>query len=138
MQVDRLKPELVDRLLVLEKNAAHLTVMADVAAAYAHVAREKADAAQAVLSQCKVFLALLPDGAKLELRAPLPDADNPAKRLGVRLPVLQKRNMVALLPPPVPRSDRKQKPLRHPLSRLSMMRGTYAPTTRPAESFGAK
>jgi hypothetical protein len=87
MQVDVLKPELVDRLLVLEKNAVHLSVLADVAAAYAHVAREKADAAQRTLSEVKVWLALLPDGAKLELIAPKLNA--PADVLGVRprLPV---------------------------------------------------
>ena len=34
--------------------------------------------AQRVLRQCKVFLALLPDEAALELIAPKPDADDPA------------------------------------------------------------
>src|SRR5258705_22447 len=89
MQVDTLKLELVDRLLVLEKNAAHLTVMAAVADACAHVAREKADAAQRTLSEVKVWLALLPDGTKLELRAPRPASTSPAELLGVRphLPV---------------------------------------------------
>jgi hypothetical protein len=84
MQLDVLKPELVERLLALEQNAAHLSIMADVAAAYAHVARGKADAAQATLSACKVFIALLPDDCRLELRAPKPDAADPAVRLGVR------------------------------------------------------
>jgi hypothetical protein len=77
---------LIDGLLVLENAAAHATAMAAVADAYAHVAREKADAAQRSLSEVKVWLALLPDHTKLELRAPMPDAADPAKRLGVRLP----------------------------------------------------
>jgi hypothetical protein len=78
-------------LLVLENNGAHATVMADIAANAAWRARQEADAAQAVLSQCKVWLALLPDAAKLELRAPKPDASAPPERLGVRLrlPVLR-------------------------------------------------
>jgi len=40
--------------------------------------RTQADEAQRVLRQCKVFLALLPDEAALELIAPKPDADDPA------------------------------------------------------------
>jgi hypothetical protein len=96
MELTRLAPTLVDRLLVLENNAAHATVMADIAANAAWRARQEADAAQAVLSQCKVWLALLPDEAMLELRAPMADADDPAMRLGVR-PRL-----------PVPRPDREE------------------------------
>jgi hypothetical protein len=49
----------------------------------------EADAAQRLLSEVKVWLALLPDDASLELRAPKSDATDPAMRLGVRprLPV---------------------------------------------------
>ena len=54
MELTRIGPTLVDRLL--ENQAAHLSVMADVANAYAHVAREKADAAQRSLSELKIFL----------------------------------------------------------------------------------
>ena len=39
-----------------------------------------------MLSEVKVFIALLPDDAALELLAPMPEAADPAKRLGVRLP----------------------------------------------------
>jgi hypothetical protein len=95
MELDRLNPELVARLLGFEENAAHLSVLADVAAAYAHVAREKADAAQAGLSAIKVWLALLPDDVGLELRAPKPASASPPERLGVR-------------PRSVPRSDREE------------------------------
>jgi hypothetical protein len=35
----------IDRLVKLETEAAHASALADVAAAYAHVARQKADAA---------------------------------------------------------------------------------------------
>jgi hypothetical protein len=51
-----------------------------VAAVAEHLAwreRTQADEAQRVLRQCKVFLALLPDEAALELIAPKPDADDP-------------------------------------------------------------
>ena len=96
MELTRLAPTLIDRLLVLETNAAHLTAMAAVADACAHVAREQADAAQRTLSEVKVWLALLPDGAKLELIAPKLNADAPADVLGVR-PRL-----------PVPRPDREE------------------------------
>ena len=74
----------IDRLLVLEGEAQHLAALAAVADACAHVARERADAAQRTLSEVKVFIALLPDDAALELRAPRPDAADPAARLGVR------------------------------------------------------
>jgi hypothetical protein len=47
-------------------------------------ARQEADAAQRVLSEVKVFLALLPDGTRLELRAPKPASALPAELLGVR------------------------------------------------------
>ena len=96
MELTRLAPTLIDRLLVLETNAAHLTAMAAVADACAHVAREQADAAPRTLSEVKVWLALLPDGAKLELIAPKLNADAPADVLGVR-PRL-----------PVPRPDREE------------------------------
>ena len=96
MELTRLAPTLIDRLLALETNAAHLTAMAAVADACAHVAREQADAAQRTLSEVKVWLALLPDGAKLELIAPKLNADAPADVLGVR-PRL-----------PVPRPDREE------------------------------
>ena len=84
MELTRLAPTLIDRLLVLETNAAHLAAMAAVADACAHVARQQADAAQRTLSKVKVWLALLPDGAKLELIAPKLNADAPADVLGVR------------------------------------------------------
>ena len=70
--------------------------MAAVADACAHIAREQADAAQRTLSEVKVWLALLPDGAKLELIAPKLNADAPADVLGVRPR------------PPVPRPDREE------------------------------
>ncbi len=82
---------LIERLVEQENAAAHLHVLACVAEATAYLARQEADAAQRVLSEVKVWLALLPDDTALELRAPKRDAD-PAKRLGVR-------------PRPVPRSD---------------------------------
>ena len=75
---------LIERLLVLESDAAHLTALAAVADACAHVAREKADAAQHTLSEVKIFLALLPAGTELELRAAKPASALPAERLGVR------------------------------------------------------
>jgi hypothetical protein len=141
MELTRIGLTLADRLLKLENEAQHLAVLADLAAAYAHVAREKADTAQCSLSELKVFIALLPDHAALELRAPLPDAADPARRLGVRLPKSVPSG--DRFPAPVPRPDREKKPsrakprdrkpLRHPLSRLSMMRGNHAPTTRPAQ-----
>ena len=77
MELTRLAPTLIDRLLVLETNAAHLTAMAAVADACAHVAREQADAAQRTLSEV-IWLAMLPDAAKLELIAPKLNADAPA------------------------------------------------------------
>jgi hypothetical protein len=82
----------IDRLVVLESAAAHLTALAAVAAGCAQVAREQADvarqqadSAQATLSAVKVFLALLPDDCRLDLIAPRPDAADPALRLGVRV-----------------------------------------------------
>ena len=60
---------------MLETNAAHLTAMVAVADACAYVAREQADAAQRTLSEVKVWLAMLPDGAKLELIAPKLNAE---------------------------------------------------------------
>jgi hypothetical protein len=47
-------------------------------------ARQEADSAQRLLSAVKVWLALLPDDAKLELRAPKSTAGAPVKLLGVR------------------------------------------------------
>jgi hypothetical protein len=91
---------LVDRLVVLENAAAHATAMAAVADAYAYRAREQADAAQRLLSEVKVWLALLPDDCRLELRAPKPASASPAELLGVR-PHL-----------PVPRPDRGIPPCR--------------------------
>jgi hypothetical protein len=85
MQVDALaRTVLIDRLLDLEERAAHLSVMADIAANAAWRARQEADQAQRLLSEVKVFIALLPDDSTLELLAPR-DADDPAKRLGVRV-----------------------------------------------------
>jgi hypothetical protein len=84
MRLDALKPDLVDRLLRLETEAHHLTGLAAVADAYAYVAREKADAAQRALSEVKVFLALLPDGAALHLLAPVPDAADLIGRFGLQ------------------------------------------------------
>jgi hypothetical protein len=46
--------------------------------------RQEADRLQAVLSSVKIFLALLPDDTRLELRAPKPNTEAPADRLGVR------------------------------------------------------
>jgi hypothetical protein len=45
-------------------------------------ARQEADAAHRSLSELKVFIVLLPDDYRLELRAPMPDAADSAKRLG--------------------------------------------------------
>jgi hypothetical protein len=109
MELDKLKLELVDRLLVLETKAAHLSVMADIAAAYAHVAREKADTAQRRLSEVKIFLALLPDDTALELRAPMPADADPAKRLGVRLRLPAPRPDRGVAPCPNPPSPRPSK-----------------------------
>ena len=50
-----------------------------------------------ISAELKIFIALLSDDARLELRAPNPDADDPTTRLGVRLK-----------PRPVPRSDREE------------------------------
>jgi hypothetical protein len=104
VQLTSLSPMLIDRLLVLETDAAHLTVLAAVADACAYVARGKADAAQRSLSELKVFLTLLPEGAKLELKAPRPGAAEPAQRLGVRLrPVSRSDREPPLCPvPPSP------------------------------------
>jgi hypothetical protein len=85
LELTRLAPTLIDRLLALETNAAHLTAMAAVADAYAYCAREKADAAQRRLSEVKILLALLPDGIAFELKAPKLGVADPARRLGVRL-----------------------------------------------------
>jgi len=85
MQIDGLKPELIDRLVVLESEAQHLTALAAVADAYAHVAREQADVAQGALSEIKVWIALVPAEATLELIAPKPESALPPERLGVRL-----------------------------------------------------
>jgi hypothetical protein len=84
MELGSLSQELIDRLLGLETQAQHLTALAAVADAYAHVARGKADAAQRSLSEIKIFVALLDDGATFRLLAPLPDAEDPAQRLGIR------------------------------------------------------
>jgi hypothetical protein len=102
IELTRLSPVLVDRLLVFEQQAAHLTAVAD---ASAHVARERADAAQRALSEVKVFVALLGDDTKLELKAPKPGVADPAARLGVRvrLPVR----------PPQPKRER-QAPIEGP------------------------
>ena len=121
MELTRLAPTLIDRLLVLETNAAHLTAMAAVADACAHVAREQADAAQRTLSEVKVWLALLPDGAKLELIAPKLNADAPADVLGVR-PRL-----------PVPRPDREEPRCPHDL-RPSKLRNA---ASRPGDDADA-
>jgi hypothetical protein len=82
---------LIDLLVVLENAAAHATAVAAVADACAHVAREKADQAQRALSEIKVFVTLLDDDTTFRLLAPMPDAGDPALRLGVRphLPVLK-------------------------------------------------
>jgi hypothetical protein len=75
VELARLSSVLIDRLLELETDAAHLTALAAVADAYAYVAREKADQAQRALSEIKVFLALLPADTAFELKAPRPGAD---------------------------------------------------------------
>jgi hypothetical protein len=77
----------------LEERAVHLHVLACVAEATAHLARQEADAAQRRLSEVKAWPALLPDGASLELLAPMPDAADPGRRLGARpgLRVLRSR-----------------------------------------------
>ena len=114
MELRRLAPTLIDRLLVLETNAAHLTAMAAVADACAHVAREQADAAQRTLSEVKVWLALLPDGAKLELIAPKLNADAPADVLGVRprlpsrAPIARNPHASPARPPPQQAPQRRQ------------------------------
>ena len=93
MELTRLAPTIIDRLLVLETKAAHLSVMADIANNAAWRARQEANRLQAMLSEVKVFLALLPEGSAFELKAPRPGADDPARRLGVRvrLPVSVER-----------------------------------------------
>ena len=89
MELDELPSVLLDRVVDMEAAAQHRHALACVAEATACLARRDADVAQHVLSEIKVWLALLPDGAKLELRAAKPDAVDPAARLGVRarLPV---------------------------------------------------
>jgi hypothetical protein len=52
-QLDRLKPELIDRLLVLEERAAHAHAVAAVAEHLAWRQRQAADAAQRALSELK-------------------------------------------------------------------------------------
>ena len=47
--------------------------------------QKEADRLQAVLSSVKIFLALLPEGSKFELKAPKLNAEAPADRLGVRV-----------------------------------------------------
>jgi hypothetical protein len=54
----------------------------------------QADAAQATLSACKVWIALLPDGCRLQLIAPRSNTEDPAALLGVH-PVLPFRPMEA-------------------------------------------
>jgi hypothetical protein len=76
---------IIDRLVALEDAAAHAAVLAAVADNAAWRARQEADAAQATLSAVKIFLALLPENCRLELRAPKLNAEAPADRLGVRL-----------------------------------------------------
>jgi hypothetical protein len=89
MELTQLPLTLVDRLLKLETEAQHLTALAAVADACAYVAREKADATQATLSAVKIWLALLPDDCRFELKAPKPASASPPELLGVRphLPV---------------------------------------------------
>jgi hypothetical protein len=84
LELTRLAPTLIDRLLVLEQRAAHAHAVAAVAEHLAWRERQEADAAQRLLSEVKIFLALLPDDAKLELRAPKPAAASPPEVLGVR------------------------------------------------------
>jgi hypothetical protein len=88
----------VDRLLVLENAAAHAHAVAAVAEHLAWRARQEADSAQALLSSAKIFLALLPAGTSLELRAPKPASPSPAELLGVR-PHLPRPEMPSPLPP---------------------------------------
>jgi hypothetical protein len=116
----------IDRLLRLETEAHHLTAMAAVADACAYVAREKADTAQRSLSEIKVFIALLDDGATFDLRAPMPDADDPAQRLGVRLRPVPRpdREPTSCPAPPSPAPPSSAT---RPASRETMPRPTSAP-----------
>ena len=91
MELSALAPTLNERLIKLETDAAHAHAMAAVAEHLAWRARQEADRKQAVLSEVKVFIALLPDDIRLELLAPMPDAGDPARRLGVRLPAAAPR-----------------------------------------------
>jgi hypothetical protein len=100
VKLARLSSVLIDRLLKLETDAAHLTALAAVADAYAYVAREKADQAQRALSEIKVFLALLPADTAFELKAPRPGADDLAKRFGVRLRPVPFRSRASSMPRP--------------------------------------
>jgi hypothetical protein len=103
MQLTALGPTIIDRLLVLETAAAHAHAVAAVAEHLAWRERQEADRLQAVLSEVKVFLALLPDDCRLELKAPRPSAEAPADRLGVRLrlPVSRPdREFLSCLAPP--------------------------------------
>jgi hypothetical protein len=82
LELTRLAPTLVERLLVLEERAAHAHAVAAVAEHLAWRERQEADRLQAVLSEVKVWIALLPDDTKLELRAPKPASASPAELLG--------------------------------------------------------
>jgi hypothetical protein len=61
LELTRLASTLVERLLVLEERAAHAHAVAAVAEHLAWRERQRADRLQAVLSEVKVWIALLPD-----------------------------------------------------------------------------
>jgi hypothetical protein len=67
MQLTSLSQELLARLLKLGDAASHASVLAAVADNAAWLAHQRADAAQAVLSAVKIFVALLPDHTTREL-----------------------------------------------------------------------
>jgi hypothetical protein len=121
----------IDRLIKLESDAAHLHVLACVAEAAAFMARQRADVAQSVLSAVKIWIALLPDDAKLELRAPRPGADDPALRLGVKvcLPIPKPDREITSCPAPTfpapPNSARL------PTGQETMPRSVSAPGPAP-------
>ena len=91
--------------------------MAAVAEHLAWRERQEADAAQRTLSEVKLWRALWPDGAKLELIAPKLKLDAPADVLGVR-PRLSR---------PAPRSRGTRMPRPHPLRPSKLRNAAFRP-----------
>ena len=68
MELSALRPDVVDRLIVIEREAMHLAALAEAQDRIALQARQKADLAQLTLSAIKLWIASLPADAVLEAR----------------------------------------------------------------------